>query len=504
MTDEFNNIPNIPENENSDVTEQPIQDIPVVEAEPVTEQPLEEIPTVTAEPVTESPVEEIPTATAEPVQQYDYSNPYATQNFDTSAFHNYYQPAAKQEDHRSSKKGLRVFCLLLAAVVLISGACTVGYLAGKNFDLNNLPDPSTPDNTQGNNVLTPDKIELVEGKIPTADSIKPDANGKYTADQVAKLVSPSVVSINVYSEDSEGTSVASGVILDKNGYVLSNDHIYSEIPNAKFVVTLSDGRSYKAVYVAGDQKSDLCVIKMIDAKNLSPASFGDSDKIASGEDVIAIGSPHGFSNTVTKGIISTPARRISFTGSDNYSFSMKVIQTDTAINFGSSGGALVNMYGQVVGINSSKIVLDAYEGICFAIPSNTAKTISKELVENKKVVGRARLGITYNEIDNVTALVNDIPSGLRLQGISIDSELNNSGLQNNDIITEIDGKKITTADIALDIIDSKKAGEKITLKVYIARTGTYRTVTTTLLQDNSVSSYTTKVEKTTGFNPFNQ
>lgn len=422
-----------------------------------------------------------------------YQNYYAQQapqgNYNQAPRQNY----APQKPTKSGKKGFKVFCVILAVAVLLSMGVTIGYIAGGNTDLRY-------DNSQNDLGSNDDSVVIQQGTVPSKDGVTADKDGKYSADGVSKLVSDSVVNITVYSDDSNNSAIASGVIMDKSGYIISNDHIYSEIPNAKFVITLNDGTSYKATYVAGDSRSDLCVLKMSGAKNLTPATFADSSKIETGDDVIAIGSPYGLKGTVTKGIISAPSRRISFSNTINgqtVNYSMRVIQTDTALNSGNSGGALVNMYGQVIGISSSKIVVSGYEGLCFAIPSNDAIKTAKSLIANKKVVGRARLGITYSEITAAAALVNDMPSGLYIQSIDIDSSLYSSGLKKGDIITEINGTKITSADVALDIIDDSKAGDKMTVKVYIASTKSYKTLTANMLEDASTSSYSTQSEQQT-------
>ena len=271
-------------------------------------------------------------------------------------------------------------------------------------------------------------------------------------------------------------------------------------------LSMSDGESYKASYVAGDQRSDIAVLKFDNIpENLQAASFADSSTVRPGDDVIAIGSPYGLSGTVTKGIVSYPSRRISTTTTDasgqtTASYSMRVIQTDVALNSGNSGGALVNMYGQVIGINSSKIAISGYEGLCFAIPANDAIKYAKSLVKNGVVTNRARLGITYTSITSATALVNDVPAGLLIQGIDEKSELYTKGLvtgQNGDIITEINGKKITSSDIALDIIDDSNAGDEVTLTIHIRATKKIRTFKIKLLEDTSNTSYVNEAPKPT-------
>lgn len=426
--------------------------------------------------------------------QYGAQNPqYAPQSNGMNGANGVQNPFAQPPKQRNSKAGLKVFCVILAVAVLLSVGVGVGYIAGGNRDLRN-------DNSQNDFGAQGGTVVIEQGTVPTKDGVEKGADGKYTAEGVAEIVSDSVVNIIVYNDSGSGSAIASGVIMNDDGYILSNDHIYSETPNPKFAITLNNGKCYEATYVAGDSRSDLCVLKMKDAKDLTPAVFADSSQLKTGDDVVAIGSPYGLTGTVTKGIVSAPSRRISFSSTVNgnkANYSMRVIQTDTPLNSGNSGGALVNMYGQVVGISSSKIVLSGYEGLCFAIPANDAIKTAKSLIENKKVVGRARLGITYTEITAAKALVNKLPTGLMIQSVDIDSDLYNSGLKQGDIITEINGTTITAADVALDIIDDSTAGDSMTLKVYVASSGKYKTLTAKMLEDKSVSSYTTQEQQTT-------
>lgn len=402
----------------------------------------------------------------------------------------------------NGKKGLKIFIALAVAVAVFIVGVGFGKLASGTADGNKV---TSSDKSDDSLKYSGEDIDVNSGNAIEREDIKPDENGKYTADQVAELVGASVVNIQVYSNtDSSAGATASGVILNDKGYIITNDHIYSEVANAKFVVTLNDGTSYKASYVAGDQRSDIAVLKFDDIPdNLIAATFADSSEVKAGDDVIAIGSPYGLSGTVTKGIVSYPSRRISTSTTDSEgnttaSYSMRVIQTDVALNSGNSGGALVNMYGQVVGINSSKIAITGYEGLCFAIPSNDAVKYAKSLVKNGVVANRARLGITYTAITSASAILNDLPAGLVIQEIDSKSELSTKGLtvgENGDIITEMNGQKITTSDIALDIIDDSSAGDEVELKVYSRTTKKEMTYKVKLLEDTSNTSYVNEIPK---------
>jgi S1-C subfamily serine protease len=393
-----------------------------------------------------------------------------------------------------SNKGMKVFVGILSGVVAICLILAFGISLGKNFN-------QSESGEQLGTAPTSTEVQTEKGQEYTTGN-----SAVYSSDvnEVAKKVSPSVVGITVYSDTSSSSAQASGIIMNKEGYILTNDHIYSEIADPKFVITMNDGTSYKAVYYAGDTRSDLAVLLMSEKPdNLKPATFGNSDNVQVGNDVIAIGSPFGLSDTVTKGIVSAPSRRISNSNSGSSSneetsnYTMKVIQTDTAINPGNSGGALVNMNGEVIGINSSKIAMTGYEGIGFAIPSNNAKTIFTELTKYKKVVNRGRIGVTYTEITSSTALVNNVRKGLMIQSISNNSSLYNVGVSQGDIIVGVNGKEIETADDLLDIVESNPAGTKIKLTIYMNATGKEKDYTISLLEDDSGSSYIAQEQKTT-------
>ena len=286
----------------------------------------------------------------------------------------------------------------------------------------------------------------------------------YTTESVYDIVSKSVVRILVYSEDAKSYGMASGVIYSEDGFVVTNDHIYEKIANAKFIVQTNDGKKYDAKFIAGDTRSDLAVLK-IDANGFTPAVFGDSEKLIVGESVVAVGNPDGAEKSVaTSGIVS--AVNIWSSGTTNYS--ARLIQTDAALNPGSSGGALSNAYGQVVGITSSKIIADDTDLVNYAIPTSVMKRVVDSLIEHGYVTGRSMLGITYTEIASIQSAILGYPCGLYIQTITADSGLNGKGLNKGDIITHVNGIKITNDDIVLDVIEDCKAGDIISLTVIMS------------------------------------
>ena len=225
---------------------------------------------------------------------------------------------------------------------------------------------------------------------PGTDRQDSDAlDGGLTNSEIFRRVSPSVVLIvagenRIYGEKALG----SGIIMTEDGYIATNAHLVQDASD--YEVVLSEGDSYKAQLVGMDNNNDLAVLK-IEAQELPAAEFGDSDQTEVGERVCVIGCPLdvSFRNTLTVGYISALNRSLRVEGR-----TINFIQTDAAINPGNSGGPLINAFGQVIGINSAKIILPEYEGMCFAIPISEAMPILRDLIANGKVTGRPVLGIT--------------------------------------------------------------------------------------------------------------
>lgn len=408
-------------------------------------------------------------------QAGQFANNYTNQNNATPFVAAYnpvnYSPINPIEDYKPMSKGLKVFALIMAAIILLTGSCFVGYYLGKN------------------NV----SINKSNSKVSVNLAATPDNGDEMTAAEVYAKVNKSIVGIRIYSNKSEGGQ-ASGIILSEDGYIVTNDHIYSEVPNAKFRIYTHDGKEYDAKYVAGDQISDLAVLKIDKSGEFTPAQFGDSEKLFYGQNVVAIGRPNDSTDpsSITRGVISALNRRVQTTSS----YSARLIQTDSAINPGSSGGALVNMYGQVVGVTSSKLASVEYDAVGYAIPTTVMKRIVDELIEKGRVESRAKLGVSYIAIDSVTKEMGGYATtGLLLKEVAEDSDLHGK-VAADDYITHINGTAVTSDDIVLDIIEQSKAGDTITVTV-LTKKGETKEVTAVLKANISESSYTT-VDKTDG------
>ncbi|MBR4100056.1 MAG: trypsin-like peptidase domain-containing protein [Clostridia bacterium] len=374
-----------------------------------------------------------------------------------------YTPVKPVEDKQPMSRGLKFFALVMAVVIALTTACTAGYFLGKS--------------STGNGFIGSD--------IKVGLEAKPEKSNEMTAAQVYEKVNPGVVGICVYNSKGIGAN-ASGVIYSKDGYIITNDHIYSEVAAAKFKIYTHDNKEYDAEYVAGDKVSDLAVLKVKGAK-LEAATFGNSEQLIFGENVVAVGRPGGAENasSITKGIISATSRRVQTTSN----YSSRLIETDCPINPGSSGGALVNMYGQVIGITSSKLASEEIDAVGYAIPTTTVKRIARELIKHGKVLSRAKLGITYRAIDSVTASISNYKYvGLYVDSVSEDSDLYGK-LQKGDIITQINGIDVTSDEIVLDIIERAKAGDKVKV-TFVSSKETSKTIEAVLKANVGESSYT--------------
>lgn len=301
---------------------------------------------------------------------------------------------------------------------------------------------------------------------------------------IAQKVTPSIVGVKTYGTynywgqqiTNQELGSGSGIIFREDGYIVTNYHV---IENATSVtVTLNDGTEYDARIVGSDSSSDLAVLK-VEASGLPTAEFGDSDELQIGELVVAIGNPLGYENTVTDGIVSGLNRQLT-----NYTDTMTLIQTNAAINSGNSGGALVNSKGEVVGINSAKLVASNAEGMGFALSINEVKPILEELI-SKGHVSRPYLGVTINsnyQVDEDTAEKYEIPMGIQIADVVKGGPADKAGLRAGDIIYKVDDTLIQSFEDLSDIIDNSQVGDQ--LRVLANRNGEKITANVTLTEGN--------------------
>ncbi|MFH0803471.1 MAG: trypsin-like peptidase domain-containing protein [bacterium] len=249
----------------------------------------------------------------------------------------------------------------------------------------------------------------------------------------------------------------SGIIVTDDGYILTNYHV---VHGAKEItVTLSNEKKYSGKIKGEDRISDIAVVK-IDARKLPYAQLGDSEKIEVGDWAIAIGNPFGFDHTVTAGVISGRGRKI-YDESKNYD---NLIQTDASINPGNSGGPLVNINGEVIGINTA--IIQGAQGMGFAIPINAAKQIMDELISKGKI-SRAYMGVHMQEVTEETAKYLKLPNtdGVLIVGVVPDSPAFKAKLQRGDVLVEVDDQKVNSPDDLRKLISSRKIGDKLAIQI---------------------------------------
>lgn len=258
-----------------------------------------------------------------------------------------------------------------------------------------------------------------------------------------------------------GVSSGTGVVMQSDGYIITNAHVVEGATDV--TVTLEDGRSFGALLVGQDAPTDLAVLK-IDAAGLTPAEFGSSEELQVGDEVLAIGNPLGeeLRGTMTNGIISGINRDVTVEGHD-----MTLLQTTAALNTGNSGGPLINLYGQVVGINNMKMMSDysTIEGLGFSIPAATVKTVVDELIERGYVAGRPALGITCRAVGAGAALFYDQPPGVRVESVNPLSDAWNQGLREGDVILEAEGQPVSDPDELNAAKESLGVGDVLHLTV---------------------------------------
>jgi len=378
-----------------------------------------------------------------------------------------------------------ILIILAAVVLLIGGTVSAGWL-GLNWEqVNKLFSflPKAPPQ-----ITAPlDRLRVVQEENVTTE--------------VVDRVSPSVVTVGISQtrrvgdifefnpfdpfsqfERRQGSTqqveqdIGSGFVISSDGLIVTNKHVVS-VPDAKYRVITQDDKTYDVVKIYRDPDNDLAIVK-INAAGLTPVEMGDSDKIKVGQMAIAIGTALGeFRNTVTVGVISGVGRGITagtpFNGSaerlDN------VIQTDAAINPGNSGGPLLNSSGQVIGVNTA--ISSEGQSIGFALPIN----VVKDAVSNFNTTGqfnRPFLGVEYRMISRQMAVLNEIPEGAYIMNVVSGSPAARSGVAAEDIITKIDGDKVTTSNDLARIIGKKKVGDTVSLIIW--RDGAEKSISVTL------------------------
>ena len=343
-----------------------------------------------------------------------------------------------------------------ALVAALVGGASSGYVVSKvndgeesSYSALEAPAAPAPQNDQQN------------------DQGEAQAAPKGSVEDVASQVLPAVVSIVVQTP--RGSAEGSGSIISSDGYVLTNHHVVADAASSQsqIQVTLNDGSRHDATFVASDVNTDVGVIKIEGVKDLPTMQFGDSDQLAVGQEVVAVGSPLGLSATVTSGIVSALNRPVRASQGGGESSLMDGIQTDAAINPGNSGGPLVDMHGNLIGMNSVIASLSAGGygqesqggsiGLGFAIPSNFAKRVAQQLID-KGSASQPMLGVRVSAMD-----MGD--DGAVVAGVEPNSPAEQAGVRRGDVITKVGDRLIDSADALIAATRSHDFGETVTLQI---------------------------------------
>ena len=425
----------------------------------------------------------------------DYNNNYYNNNegFYTDGGFNEQNNTPASAPKKSFKRAAAKFTAGIMAMAMVSFGSVSIYRAVEGDSTTKIVTEYVEKNTSSG--ITADTISLLGNTGDTTGTVLSNE------DIVDKLL-PSVAGIessftyttqgygNMFgyggqSSSQTATGTGTGVIISEDGYIVTNAHVIYDSEHGcglaeKITVYLSDDTDYEAEVIGYDTDFDLAVLR-IKADNLTAAEFGNSDSLRLGESVIAIGNPLGFElkNTVTSGIVSGLDRKININEQ-----SLSLIQTDAAINSGNSGGPLINKYGQVIGINSSKMSSSyssssaSIDNIGFAIPSNEASRIVKDLIKYGYVTGKPQLGINYENVTQVDSYRYNIPVGVYVTSVDEGSAAEKAGLHSGDVITAIDGTEITTGEELSAQKNLHKAGD--TVEITYTRNGSSQTVELTL------------------------
>ena len=300
-----------------------------------------------------------------------------------------------------------------------------------------------------------DVSKVDTGKLMTAAEV-------YAANVNSTVGITTSVTTNFWGFQTTSAASGSGFILTEDGYVLTNYHVIES--SNSISVTLYDGKSYDAALIGYDESSDIAVLK-IDADGLTPVVLGDSDNLNVGDSVIAIGNPLGeLTFSLTSGAVSALNREITLSNS----VTMNLIQTDCAINSGNSGGALFNLYGEVIGITNAKYsgtgTGASIDNIGFAIPVNHVRGIVESIIENG-YIAKPYIGVTVGDVSEET-MGYGLPAGAAVKAVSEDSPAEKAGLQVNDIITAVNGTEISGRSELSERVSASSVGDTLTLTVY--------------------------------------
>jgi len=399
-----------------------------------------------------------------------------TNNYQNDWDRNYYQTGSTQPP--KNRSGC-IIALLALVIILGSVVSLLGILNIRLFRQVNstLPEAEPAVGFTQEMETTQPGVETSQEAIALEDTPKAVENipqeGGLSLQQIYEKAIPSVASI------ATDVGTGTGIVLSSDGYVVTNYHVIAGASRVE--VLLSDDRMLEAKVVGSDEVTDLAVLS-VEATDLTPAAFGNSDSLRVGDMVVAIGDPLGIAlrGTMTDGIVSAINRDLTTGGR-----TMTLIQTNAALNSGNSGGPLLNCYGQVVGINTIKIGDymndDGVEGLGFAIPSITVKEVVDQLISQGYVSGRPDLGISGQTLSTFDRLYYRLPQGIYITAVTGDAA--QKGIRQGDVLLQVGDSRITDADDLKTVLYNYKAGDTVDLIIY--RNGMQYTIQVVLSQAGS-------------------
>ena len=364
----------------------------------------------------------------------------------------------KPKKNRTGAKvtALVLSCALVGGAMGFGGSALQNHLAAKNADT---------EEAQQASVVYEGSRETSVINIAQIDTSKEMTPAEVYAQNVNSTVGiRTSITTNYWGYQTQAAAAGSGSILSADGYILTNYHVVED--SNSITVSLYDGTEYDATLVGCDESNDIAVLK-IDAEGLTPVVLGDSDNLNVGDQVVAIGNPLGeLTFSLTTGVVSALNREVTLSSN----VTMNLIQTDCAINSGNSGGALFNLYGEVIGITNAKYSSSSssseasIDNIGFAIPLNHVKNIVKSIIETGSIT-KPYIGVTVSSVSS-EAQGYGLPTGAAVRSVEADSPAAKAGLEENDIITEVDGTAINSSTELVNYVGEKTPGDELTFKVY--------------------------------------
>ena len=374
----------------------------------------------------------------------------------------YTQTPLEPQPPKKGNTGARITALVLSCA-LVGGAMGFGGSALQNHLA--AKDEDTDEESTQASVVYEGSRESSIINIAQIDTSKQMTPAEVYAQNVNSTVGiRTSITTNYWGYQTQSAAAGSGFILSADGYVLTNYHVVEN--SDSITVSLYNGEEYDATLVGCDQSNDIAVLK-IDAEGLTPAVLGDSDNLNVGDQVVAIGNPLGeLTFSLTTGAVSALNREVTLSSN----VTMDLIQTDCAINSGNSGGALFNLYGEVIGITNAKYSSSSsgseasIDNIGFAIPMNHVKNIVKSIIETGSIT-KPYIGVTVTAVSS-EAQAYGLPTGAAVRSVEEDSPAAKGGLEANDIITEVNGTAITSSSDLVSYVGEQAPGDELKLKVY--------------------------------------